>query len=57
MYLEIPFVKAIYTSSPNYVLVVLLFRLQASSRCCFTPFVQSIPFSCKFSTRQFKKTY
>lgn len=57
MYLEIPYVKAIYTSSPHYMLVVLLFRLQASSRCCFTPFVQSIPFSYKFSTRHFKKTY
>lgn len=57
MYLEIPYVEAIYTSTPNYMLVVLPFRLQVSSRCCFTPFVQSIRFSCKFSTRHFKKTY
>jgi len=47
-YLEISHVKASYTSSPNYMLVVLLFRLQASSRCCFTPFAQSIPFSRNF---------
>lgn len=57
MYLEIPYVKAIYTSSPNYVLVVPLLRLQVSSRSSFTPFAQSIRFSCKFSTRHFMKTY
>ena len=57
VYLEIPYVKTIHTSSPNYVLVVLLFRLQVSSRCCCTPFVQSIRFSCKFSIGHFKKIY